>query len=706
MVIDDESLDEWRNAIGSRARRGIAENQAQLERLHLDEPPTLPQVMEAMWLQRSVALLHLYDGRLEEAKRWLNRALELSSTPGVPADIRANLRASLGIAALRRGEVENCIACVGPSSCIFPIAPEAVHQNQNGSREAVGHFTALLDEDPGDVRIRWLLNLAYMTLGEYPEKVPARYLVPIDGFRSEAKVGRFTNVASHAGLNARGPGQAGGSIFDDFNGDGLPDVFVSSFDAQDGASLFLNRGDGTFADHSDQAGLKEQIYALNVARADYDNDGDLDLVLLRGGWESPVRMSLLRNDGQGKFEDVTLGAGLGLPIASEVAAWGDYDNDGWLDLFVGGEYLPCAEVHPPPVPDPRNRCRLYHNNGDGTFTDVAPAAGVTNEQCTKGVAWGDYDEDGDLDLFVSNMGGPARLYRNEGDGTFRDVAGSSGITESRAGFTCLFWDYDNDGHLDLYVSEYKASMSEVVAGLLGLPVNADLHPRLYRNNGDGAFTDEAVDAGLGRPLPAMSANCGDVDNDGFLDLDLGIGWMSFSGLAPDRLFHNEAGRRFADATESAGTGHLQKGHGISFADYDDDGDLDIFVVLGGGYPGDKGYTALFQNPGNARHWLKVKLIGNRTNRAAIGAKLQVDLEAEDGTTRSIHRTIGNNGSFGGNSLVELVGLGDSAAIEQLTVTWPTSHTTQTFRDLPADRSIEITEGKDQPRLLDRPIRSP
>jgi hypothetical protein len=153
-------------------------------------------------------------------------------------------------------------------------------------------------------------------------------------------------------------------------------------------------------------------------------------------------------------------------------------------------------------------------------------------------------------------------------------------------------------------------------------------------------------------------------------------------------------------TESTGTGHLQKGHGVSFADWDDDGDLDLFAVLGGGYPGDRGYNALFQNPGHGHHWMKVKLVGRQTNRSAIGARLQVDL-AGPGGVRSIRRTIGNNGSFGGNPLVESIGLRDAASVDRLTVTWPTSQTTQTFRNLAADQAIEITEGSDTYRAVTR-----
>ena len=174
---------------------------------------------------------------------------------------------------------------------------------------------------------------------------------------------------------------------------------------------------------------------------------------------------------------------------------------------------------------------------------------------------------------------------------------------------------------------------------------------------------------------------------------------------PNVLFKNVGGRRFEDVTESSGTGHLQKGHGVSFADWDCDGDLDLFVEVGGAVPGDQAYNLLFQNPGHGRHWLKVKLVGTRTNRAALGAKLRVDLSQPDGKTRSVYRTVGNASSFGGNSLVQLIGLGDATSVAALSVSWPASQTTQTFRNLKPRTFVEVTEGVDAIRLLDsRPCR--
>ena len=664
--------------------------------------------MRVFQIQASLALLSMYEGNFDKAAASIESALAASSA--MPSGLRANMGALLGVVHLRRGETDNCLECLGPSSCIFPIVPEAVHQRPSGSRAAIRHFSAYLASRPDDLGVLWLLNIAYMTLGEYPDNVPSGQRISLEPFQSRIDVGRFENVAPLVGLGTRGPNLAGGSVFDDFTGDGLPDVLTTSFDPELGASLFVNRGDGTFEDRSGPSGLVTQPLALNASHADFDNDGHLDVLLMRGAWEQPSRLSLLRNKGDGVFEDLTKNSGLAEPIASHSAAWGDYDNDGLVDLFVCGEYATVsgdglfAGDGDLSLNDSRNRCRLYRNRGDGTFTNVAEQAGVCNDRFAKGAAWGDYDNDGKIDLYVSNFGGGNRLYHNNGDGTFTDVAARLGVSEPDHAFSCWFWDFDNDGRLDLFANDYSGDLQDVVASALGRATTSKSHPRVYRNLGPTGFRDISREAGLDRVILAMGSNFGDIDNDGFLDIYLGTGLPGYSALMPNLMFKNVAGTRFEDVTTSSGTGHLQKGHGVSFADWDCDGDLDLFVETGGAVPGDKAYNLLFKNPGHGRHWLKVKLVGTRTNRAALGAKIRVDLKGPADTVRSIYRQVGGGSSYGGNSLVESIGLSDANVIVALFVTWPASQTSQTFRDLAIDQVIEVTEGSDAVRTLVLPQR--
>lgn len=689
-VRDPSSLQDMRDAIQHRASRGLHALRTDLQQLEKSSPR---KQLEIARLYYQIGTLLAYEGRYEEAVESMTKSLTIGQSAEMPIPVQANLKATLGVFALRRAEVDNCIGCVGPSSCILPISRAAVHTKTAGSREAIKQFTEYLAMAPGDIRVRWLLNLAYMTLGEYPEKVPQEYLIPMDALASAADVGRFQNVAPEVGLTSRGPNQAGGSVFDDFTGDGLPDLFVTSLDVTQGASFFVNLGNGRFEDRSDAAGLSDQVYALNVVRADFDNDGFLDVILLRGGWERAMRMSLLKNLGNSTFEDITLKSGLGELITTETAAWGDYDSDGLVDLFVGGEYLPPFSDGAKSRPESRNRCRLYHNEGNGKFVDVAAKLGVAEEQCSKGCAWGDYDGDGRLDLFVSNMNAPCRLFHHEADGTFRDVAAELGVTGPSHPFACWFWDYDNDGRLDIYVNDYSSSLAEFVAVALNVPFEPHSRPRLYRNLGPDGFRDVTIEVGLDRDMLPMGANFGDIDNDGFLDMYLGTGRMALDVLVPNLMFKNDGGTKFLDITTSSGTGHLQKGHGISFADWNCDGNLDLFVEAGGAVPGDRAYNLLFQNPGHGNHWLKVKLVGQQTNRAALGAAIKAVVKGPDGVERSIYRTVGNNGSFGGNTLVESIGLLDAERVT-LQIVWPISKTQQVFSDILCDQMIEITEGVD------------
>ncbi|HEY7511649.1 MAG TPA: CRTAC1 family protein, partial [Vicinamibacteria bacterium] len=443
-----------------------------------------------------------------------------------------------------------------------------------------------------------------------------------------------------------------------------------------------------YEDRAAAAGLGGQLGGINLVQTDYDNDGWLDLFVMRGGWQSPMRNSLLRNGRDGTFTDVTEKAGLMKTVhRTHSAAWADFDGDGWLDVFVGHEETPAA---------------LFRNQGDGTFVDVARAAGVARSSFIKGAAWGDYDGDGAPDLYVSNFAGPNFLYRNRGDGTFEEKASALGVDKPVMSFPAWFWDYDEDGRLDLFVASFVPSVTEVARGYLGLPAQAE-SMRLYRNTG-GAFADVTRAAGLERVVPAMGANFGDLDEDGFLDFYLGTGAPSYAALVPNVMFRNRGDGTFVDVTTATGTGHLQKGHGVAFADLDDDGDQDVYANIGGFVPGDAYHKALFRNPGHGHRWLRVKLIGTRANRGAIGAKLAVTVVGEDGRERVRHREVGSGGSFGASPLEQHVGLGRAARVKSLEVEWPGRRLRQSFRDVPLDARIVVREGAARVERLSAPAK--
>ncbi len=583
-----------------------------------------------------------------------------------------------GVTALRIGENDNCVHCRGESSCIFPLSATAVHANPTGSRLAIEHFSAYLRQFPDDLEVKWLLNLAHMTLGEHPARVDPHHRLLLGAFKSEFDIGAFRDVSHLVGLNRLN--QSGGAIMEDFDNDGLLDLVVTSWAPNEPMAFYRNRGDGTFEDRTRAAGLSKQCGGLYCVQADYNNDGHMDIFVPRGSWlplHLSQRPSLLRNNGDGTFTDVTREAGLLAPVDSTSAAWADYDNDGFLDLFV------CCRRQP---------CRLYRNRGNGTFEEAAAGAGLANLTGALGAAWIDFDNDGYPDLFVNIDGGlgggAARLFRNNRNGTFTEVTREMGIDGPINGFSCWAFDFDNDGWLDILATSRSRSLVDVVRGMLNQPHDLPT-AKLYRNLGGKRFQDVTRQAGLDRVYSPMGSNFGDFDNDGYLDFYLGTGDPNLHMLVPNRLFRNVAGRRFADITASSRTGHLQKGHGTACGDWDRNGTVDIFLQLGGAVPGDRYHNVLFQNPGQGNNWLNVKLVGRKTNRAAIGARIKVVTAGARPLT--VHRHVSSGSSFGANPLEQHIGLGKARRVAVLEVHWPTSGTTQLFRDLEVNQGVVITE---------------
>jgi hypothetical protein len=592
----------------------------------------------------------------------------------------------MGVACLRQGEVTNCIAQHCQASCIFPIEGGGVHSDKRGASRAYKLFEWVLQYQPSHAGAHWLLNLTAMTLGDYPAKVPESARIDLARFRTDAAFPRFQDVAREKGLAA--PTLAGGIVADDFDGDGVIDLVNSNWGADEQVRFWKGGAEGTFVDRTREAGLLGITGGLNLIHADYDNDGDKDVLVLRGAWMRAFGRwpnSLLRNDGAAHFTDVTFEVGLAEPMfPTQAAAWADFDNDGDLDLYIGNESSPeCAAPS-----------QLFRNDG-GKFTDIAKGAGVTNDAYAKGVAWGDIDTDGFPDLYVSNSGKPNVLYRNRGDGTFENVTEKAGVGAPQTSFSTWFFDYDNDGALDLFVASYFPFLEPYVAW--AARGASEFEPQaLYKGDGKGGFRNVTREVGLERPNCTMGSNFGDLDNDGFDDLYLATGYPNYEALVPNVTLWNRGGASFTDVTLQSGMGHLQKGHGVALFDFDLDGDLDIYEDLGGAFPGDGYASALFENPGNGRAWIAVELTGVQSNRSAIGARIRVEVR-EGETRRSIWRHVTCGSSFGGNPLRQHFGLGAAQKVETLEVLWPTSKTRQVFTDVAARRLVRITEGRDELR---------
>jgi len=631
--------------------------------------------------------LHAYKGEMAEAIALWETAYRLASE-GAPQAL-PTLDESLGILYLHASEMKNDVYRNPGERCIFPMSPAMRYNDTADSEKAVQHFLKYLTHDPGSIEVKWLLNLAEMTLGKYPHGVPPEYLLAPSLFASSESIGRFTDVAPAAGLNLFE--MASGLAVDDFENNGLLDVVTSSSDLCGPMHCFHNNGDGTFSDRTAAAGLSGELGGLNLIQADYNNDGCVDVLVLRGAWERPgQRKSLLRNNCDGTFTDVTKESGLAIPATNtQAAVWADINNDGLLDLFVANESGPS---------------QLFLNKGDGTFQDVSHAAGIDRTAFSKGVAAADYDGDGYVDFYVSNMLSHNLLYHNNHDGTFTEVAERAGVPGVGQGFSTWFFDYDNDGWPDLFATSFYTSVDESIRTYLGLPHNAGTL-KLYKNLGDGTFRDVTKETGLDKVFMPMGSNFGDVDNDGYPDIYLGTGSPSYGSLLPNVLLHNKEGKSFVDITASSGTGELHKGHGIAMADLDNDGDIDILTAIGGAVPGDRHAWRLFENPGNGNDWIVLRLVGVKANRSAIGARVKVTVKNGGKGTRAVYATIGSQSSFGGSPLRQHIGLGKAAQIEQIEIRCPGDPAPQVFSNVGKNQFIEIKEFATQyTKLSYRPYR--
>jgi len=478
----------------------------------------------------------------------------------------------------------------------------------------------------------------------------------------------FTDATLSAGLNTTGF-PFGNPIWGDFDNDGDLDLFVDNH-YYIPPYLYQHNGNGTFTDIRPISGLKPGGDRHGSAWVDFDNDGDLDLSITKGARHGHAfgtkQDELYQNLGASQFTNIAEAAGVTNTFGrGRSVAWGDYNNDGHPDLLLGNLKTDLV---------------LLKNNGDGTFLDITVQAGLGGLKYNE-CAFADYNNDGFPDIFCTNSQAqrPLKdiLLENNGDGTFTNASSQARIRRLVNGRAIAWGDYDNDGDLDFFISR-----------------GADLSVKqtLYRNNGDGTFTDVTDQAGLGSISNNRAAAWGDFDNDGYLDLYVVNSGTDPEGKGPNYLYRNNQDGTFTDVASSAGVEDLvmSRGRGAAWGDYDNDGFLDLFVTNGeDGTLFIEGPQILYHNEGNGNSWLKIKLVGTASNRQGLGAKVTVQI----GQTIQYREANGADGHFLSQGAVPLhFGLGQATVVDQITVNWP-SGSNQILSNIPANQEVSVIEGQ-------------
>jgi hypothetical protein len=497
-----------------------------------------------------------------------------------------------------------------------------------------------------------------------------------------------------------------GCAFLDYDNDGWMDVYLVNSGPCDfytpttplRNALYRNNRDGTFSDVTLKAGVAGNAYGMGAAVGDYDRDGFPDLYVTQY-----PRSILYRNNGDGTFRDVTAQAGVAAPGWATSAVWFDYDNDGRLDLFVcrfadfdESKNIFCGygptnkRWYCKPTPYKPMPCWLFHNNGDGTFTDVSKESGIANSLAKAwGVVAADLNNDGRMDLFVGNDTVPNFLFQNLGRGRFEETGVLAGVGYNpfglaRSGMGVDAADYDQDGRLDLFVS------------------NVDHESfALYRNAGKNFFADATMPSGIATQTNLLSGwglRFFDYDNDGNLDLILCNGHpdlmvedrvQDITYREPMLLFHNDGSGHFSNASAQGGAIFSKNlaGRGLALGDFDNDGSVDVLVSVNNGAP------VLLRNlAGKRNHWLGLKLVGRTANIDAIGAKISYKAGS---LTRSVYKA-GGGSYLSSHDPRVVLGLAQNAKVDWVDITWPNpSGKTERFVNLPIDQYVAIVEGQSQ-----------
>lgn len=483
---------------------------------------------------------------------------------------------------------------------------------------------------------------------------PGHYVVVLALLACRASFAQvsFTDVSASAGTGIS-EGTARGIAWADFNNDGWEDLFVPTA-GNTPNKLYLNNGNGTFTEVAALVGLNDMANTITCSWTDFDNDGDIDLVTTATAAATRLWRNNRNSGTDTTFTAIEGPAGVSM-TGAQMPAWADYNKDGFIDFYSSISNSAASTD------------ALYRNNGDGTFTNVADSAGVNHQVSgvlEQAIHWGDFNKDGYPDLFIGNLQttGVSYLHRNNGDGTFTEVAATLGFQQ--AGRGAQWVDYNNDGLWDFSYAAYAG-------GTAPIPI------KLFRNNGDGSFTDVASISGMTDAVISWGVVWADYDNDGYEDVFVAVSGASTACL----LYRNNGNGTFTNATAEAGlTGQIQLS--AAWADFNNDGWMDLYTA-GSATNGNHLYL---NNGDSTRHWLQVKLVGTQSTRAGIGA--QVDVVAG---ALQMMRDVNTGVGYRSQSMLRAhFGLGLHTVADTVRVRWPSGNST-VLTNVPADQIVEITE---------------
>ena len=643
------------------------------------------------------SLMLLLNGQNQKAINVLIEFLNLGAEKKKVTPQTVQHYKALALAYLRDAEYQNCIYNHNGESCIIPLEGKGIHALADPARLAKDCYETLLEYNPKDYQSIWFYNISSMAAGDYPAQMDKRFLIAPEKFYAQESFPKFPNIALESGVASMD--HAGGSIIEDFNNDGLLDIFTTSYGLSDQTHYYQNTGGGAFKDLSISSGVDVLKGGLNCIQGDFNNDGWTDVFIMRGAWlgeNGQLPNSLLMNREGLYFEDISKQSGIFNEKPSGAVAVADVNKDGLLDIFVGNE---SGSVELP--------SDLFLNLGEERFQQVSLDAGLEVFAFVKSANFADVNNDGWPDLFLSVYHGKNKLYIHQGlqDGmpTFIDEAEAYGVQEPSYSFSSWFWDYDHDGWEDLFVFSYDNSdpfniSTQVCKEYLGLASSTN-KPTLYLNKGGVKF-EKTVVKGLDESLYTMGGNFGDLNNDGRYDFYSGTGEFNLWAAVPNKMYVHNDSDGFEDVTHPGGFGMIQKGHGVSFGDLDNDGDQDIYHQVGGAVESDVFHNMLLKNPGfEANNWITLKLSGTEANQSAIGARLKFELKMANGESKVLHNTVHSGGSFGANTLRVEMGLGLASQVEKLTVYWPdVDNTITSYEDLKLNQFYLIEQNKN-PELL-------